>query len=118
MTTPAPLTRREIGVLAGLLAILVFQQVVRLLVRPADVREQEEAYAAAVGYVVWSAGLWDQLLPVQYGSFCGGCTVVGVISEPILGLGGDQFLAWKAIAVGWQVATLVAGFFAADRWAG
>lgn len=113
-----PFSRKDAAKLAALVAVLVALQAIRLLTRPGDVSEQEEAYNAAVGFAVWRGGLWDQLLPLQYSTFCGGCTVVGLLAAPVLGLGGDHFLLWKGIALAWEVATLLAGFAAADRWAG
>lgn len=97
---------------------MVLVQSLRLLTHPGDYRDSEEAYNAAVGYLVWTAGLWDHLVALQNASFCGGCSVVGAMAAPILGLGGDHFLLWKGLAVAWQAATVIAGFFAADRWAG
>ena len=42
---------------------------------------------------------------MQYKTFCGGCTVDAALAAPILGLGGDHFLAWKAIPLVWTAAT-------------
>lgn len=72
----------------------------------------EEAYNATVGWLLWHTGEWGQLLDLQYRAFCGGCTVVGTLAAPTLGVFGDHFLAWKGLAMLWAVATLLAGFFA------
>lgn len=89
-----------------------------LLTDPLRFRHWEEAYNATVGLVVASTGRWDHLLPLQYKTFCGGCTVHAITAAPVLSLLGDHFLAWKALAVLWGVATMLVGFVAVDRLAG
>ncbi len=98
--------------------LLVATQGARLLTRPGDFRDAEEAYNAAVGYVIWTAGLGDQWLALQNTAFCGGCSVVDALAAPVLGVVGDRFLAWKALAIAWHLATLWAGFAAMDRFGG
>lgn len=114
----AHLARHPARALALAIAVRVGIDLLRLLSRPGNYVDWEESYNATVGFVVWRAGLWTELLRLQYVEFCGGCTVVGALAAPVLGLGGDHFLLWKGIALAWAAATLVAGFFAADRWAG
>ena len=81
----------------------------RLLGNPTRYWNWEESYNAAVGYYAWTAGLWDQLLRLQQKSFCGGCTVVGLLAAPSLGMFGDHLWAWKLVPLAWTVATLFVG---------
>lgn len=89
-----------------------------LLTEPLRFRQWEDAYNATVGLIVATTGRWDHLLPLQYKTFCGGCTVHALTAAPVFALGGDRFLLWKGLAVLWGVATLLVGFLALDRLAG
>lgn len=110
---------RHVGAtLALMIALRWAVDLVRLVSRPGNYVDWEESYNATVGFVIWRAGLWEELLRLQYVEFCGGCTVVGALAAPVLGVGGDHFLLWKALALAWGAATLLVGFVAVDRWAG
>lgn len=101
-----------------LIALRLFLDGSRLVSNPRAYWNAEEAHTAGVAWYAWHGGLWDQILNLQYKSFCGGCTVLGVIGAPVLGLGGDSFALWKGIALGWTALTLIAAFVAVDRGAG
>lgn len=90
----------------------------RWLGDPARYWNWEEAYNAGVAWFSGHAGLRDQLLPLQYKAFCGGCTVVAALATPVFDAGGDHAVLWKGLALAWTAATLVAGFFALDRLSG
>ncbi len=101
-----------------LVALRLALDVSRLATTPWKYWNWEETHNAAVAWYALHAGLADQILAFQYKSFCGGCTVLAVAALPVLGLGGNQFLLWKGMALLWTAATLVATFVAVDRTAG
>jgi hypothetical protein len=117
VTNDPPRWRTAAG-LAALVALRTALDLVRLLQRPGNARDWEEAYNATAGYFLAATGAWDQLLTVQYARFCGGCTVVGLLGVPAIAVGGDHLLAWKLVALAWNAATLLVGFAAVDRAAG
>ncbi len=116
--TTTPLGRRGALGVALLVALRTSLDVTRLATTPWKYWNWEETHNAAVAWYALHAGLWDQILPLQYKSFCGGCTVLAAAALPALGLGGDHFLLWKGIALAWTAATLVATFVAVDRTVG
>lgn len=97
--------------LVPLIAVLVRVglDVHRLLGDPTRYWNWEESYNAAVGYYAWTAGLWDHVLRLQQKSFCGGCTVVGLMAAPSLGIFGDELWAWKLVPLLWTIATMLVG---------
>jgi len=111
------LSRTALGV-ALLVAVRLGLDASRLLTDPGRYWNWEEAHSAGVAWFAGQAGLWDQILALQYKSFCGGCTVLAGVATPVLAAAGDSFLAWKAIALAWTGATLVAVFLAVDRGVG
>lgn len=110
------LTRREQAGLLALVAVRVSWMFARLYAEPQRFWNFEEAYNATVGWAL-AHGVWADILDLQYRTFCGGCTVVAVVAAPVLAVS-DTFVAWKLVAVGWTAATMIAAFFALDRWAG
>ncbi len=122
MTDPPPssaLRRARTAALVTGLVLLRLALDLRLLAAdPQRFVDWEEAWNVTVGRVVLATGDWSLLLPLQNKVFCGGCSVVGVLGGGAVGLGGDQLLAWKAVALGWTAATLVAAWFFLDRVAG
>ena len=115
LLSPGTTTVGVVSVLVGLRVLLDFT---RLASNPRAYWNAEEAHTAGVAWYVWHAGLWDQLLNLQYKSFCGGCTVFAVIGAPVIGWGGDNFALWKGIALMWTGLTLIAAFVAVDLSAG
>ena len=77
----------------------------------------EEAYNASVGWAIAHAPLGDQLLALQYRSFCGGCSLVSALGAPLLATG-DRFWVWKLLPLLWTAATQAIGFYALDAVAG
>ena len=71
-----------------LLAALVFLRVTLLLLRavsdPMRTWNLEESYNATEAWLLGHGVLWSELPTLQYRSFCGGCTVVSVVSAPVL----------------------------------
>lgn len=114
----SPTTRLEKLVLALLVAIRLTLDSTRYLTNPERYWNWEDNYNAAVGWYAVHAGLWDQLLTLQYKTFCGGCTVNSVLAAPILALGGDHLVLWKAVGLLWTTATLLTGFWAISAHAG
>ncbi|MSP56189.1 MAG: hypothetical protein EXR69_11395 [Myxococcales bacterium] len=104
--------------LTALVLLRVALDTSRYLASPIRYWNWEDNYNAAVAWYAAHAGLWDQLLPLQYKAFCGGCTVEALIAAPLLGLGGDHIVLWKAVALLWTAATLVVGFHALSSYAG
>ena len=97
--------------LAALVLIRLAGDAVRLLQDPDRFVDGEERYSATVGWYLHAAGLWDQVLALQYKTFCGGCTVHALTASAL----GDSWLAWKALAGVWTAAILLVGFWAMDR---
>ncbi len=119
MTAAVPkLTTLERIALATLVVLRAGLDTSRYLANPLRYWNWEDNYNAAVGWYALHAGLWDQLLALQYKQFCGGCTVESVLVAPMFLLGGDHIVIWKALALLWTAATLVAGFLALRLWAG
>jgi len=114
----APFTRRDAAVLGLLLATRALLALGSLTTRPGRYKQWEESYNATLGHLVWETGRWDLLLPLQYKSFCGGCSVQAALAGPLLGTLGDHFLLWKLVPLGWTLAILVVGFVALDRLVG
>lgn len=104
--------RRFVACAGVLVAVRFALDAVRLRADPDRFGNWEESYNAAVAYYAWHAGLWDQLLRLQYKAFCGGCTVMSTLAVPVLALGGDSFFVWKLVPMAWTVATLLAGAWA------
>ncbi len=111
-------TLRTLALVVVLVALRLGLDASRLAANPRAYWNAEEAHTAGVAWYAWHAGMWDQLLNLQYKSFCGGCTVLGVLGAPVLGVAGDSFLAWKGIALAWTAATLCGTFVAVDRGIG
>lgn len=118
-TTPTPRPAWRSALAVGLLlAVRVACDLTRLAARPDRYWDREEAYNAAVGWYLAHARLYDQLLALQYKTFCGGCSVVSALSAPALALGGDHLLIAKLVPLAWSVATVLAGAWAVRRHAG
>ncbi len=104
-----------------LLACLVFSRALLGFLRLGAVPHRfwnfEEAYNASVAWALAHAPLGDQLLALQYRSFCGGCSVVAALGAPLLATG-DRFWVWKLLPLLWTAATQAIGFYALDRLAG
>lgn len=104
--------------LAALVALRLVLAVASLLTDPDRYRQFEETYNATIAWVMLRSDLWSELLRLQFLSFCGGCTVITVVGAPFLAIGGDHFLAWKALALVWGAVTHVAGFHVLERYVG
>lgn len=102
---------RRLGLL-GLCVLRATGDLWLLLRDPQRFTNHEEAYNATVGWMMWHTGAWDQLLELQYRTFCGGCTVVSALAAPTLGLFGDHFLVWKGLALVIALMGVVLGFVA------
>lgn len=113
---PPALTPRERLGLAALLALRAAWMIARVYAEPQRLWNFEEAYNATVGRAL-THGLLPELLTLQYRTFCGGCTVVSIVSAPALWIA-DSFVVWKLVAVAWTLATMIAAFFVLDRDAG
>lgn len=104
--------------LTALVLLRVTLDASRYLASPIRYWNWEDNYNAAVAWYAVHAGLWDQLLPLQYKAFCGGCTVEAIVAAPLFALGGDHIVLWKSVALVWTAATLVTGFHALSIHAG
>ncbi len=111
-------TRRETALLVAAVVGRVLLGAARFNAAPFRFVNVEESYNATVAWMLGHAPVWELVPELQYRSFCGGCTVVSLLGVPALLLGGDALWAWKAVAVLWAAATLLVGFFAADRLLG
>jgi hypothetical protein len=100
---------RVLGALGALLALRLGLDTWRYLQVPGRLDNGEERYSATVGWYLWSAGLWDQALALQYKTFCGGCTVHALTA------GVDAVWAWKGLALVWTALIFVAGVYALFR---
>ncbi|MEL6345402.1 MAG: hypothetical protein AAFV53_20005, partial [Myxococcota bacterium] len=107
---------RQRAALTGLVLLRIALDLHALLARPLNYWHWEEAYNASAAWVIAQTGAWSSLLDLQYKTFCGGCSVLTATAAPLLSATGDQWLAWKALAIGWNAATIVAGFTALRRW--
>ncbi len=109
---------RQKLVLAGLVALRLTLDSARFLGDPAHYWNWEDNYNAAVGWYVAYAGMWDQLLQLQYKAFCGGCTVEALVAAPLFAVGGNHQVLWKAVALLYTAATMLCGFTALSAHAG
>jgi len=110
-------TRRDRILLASLVFGRALLGFLRLGAVPHRFWNFEEAYNASVAWAVSHAPIADQLLALQYRSFCGGCSVVAALGAPLLATG-DRFWVWKLLPLLWTAATQAIGFYALDRLAG
>lgn len=101
--------------LAALVLVRLGGDTVRLLQDPTRFVDAEEQYSPTVGWYLREAGLWDQVLNLQYKTFCGGCTVHALEGAAVTAVFGDSWLAWKALALVWTAVTMLVGFWALDR---
>ncbi|MCB9759282.1 MAG: hypothetical protein H6739_05540 [Alphaproteobacteria bacterium] len=113
-----PLSKPALLGICALIAARVLLDGATLTADPGRFVNWEETWNATEAWFLWHAGLWDQLLALQYKEFCGGCTALAAMGAPVLGLAGDHWLAWKAVGLVWTAATLAVGFVAARRWLG
>lgn len=112
-----PVSPRARALLAALVLARVGLGAARLAADPARFWNDEEAYNATEAWLLARAPLWDQVLALQYRSFCGGCTVVAALGAPLLATT-QALWAWKALALAWTAAIHVAGFAALDALVG
>lgn len=116
---PLPSSRARIALALTLLACArVALEGVRLWDWPERTWQWEEAYNAAEAWVLVRGGLWRALLPLQYKSFCGGCTVLSLAAAPGMAIWGDSLLAWKIVPILWSALAVPIGWLAGTRRVG
>ncbi len=111
------LRARDTALLVSLVSMRVGLGGARFLAEPLRFVNFEEGYNATVAWLLSRAPLLEHTLDFQYRSFCGGCSVVTLLSVPLLA-GGEELWRWKVLALLWGAATQVVGFFALDALIG
>lgn len=106
---PAERTR---GLVVAAMLLRATLDLARLGAIPDRFRDPEELLSACAGLFFWHTGAWSHLLDLQYKAFCGGCSVHAATAAVLLGVGGNSWLLWKLIPLGWTLIQLPLGVLA------
>ncbi len=108
---------RDRSLVAALVSVEALATAGDVLLGPYARVHWEERFNARQGVQVLCGHL-DQVLELQYRTFCGGCTVEALASVPLFSLFGPTTLAWKLVPVAFHLITVATGAWLALHAAG
>ena len=101
-------TERPILLIVALCVIETVTSVIDLLYGPWGRLHWEELFNARAG-VQFACGHLESAWELQYRTFCGGCTVEGLMAMPLYDLLGPTVLAWKVVPLSFHLGIIFMG---------